>query len=170
MNRAVACLSTAAPARQPVRLCRRPTALLLLGVLALNACYATGPVVGAPARGMRIVADLNDQGRVAYGDRIGPSVREIEGTVESASDSAFVVRIQSVRHLDGRADKWSGERFALAPEYLSRVRQRELSRSRTTILGVVIGAAVVAAALAVNLLGTSTDGSRGDPDPGGGDQ
>jgi hypothetical protein len=153
-----------------VRLCRRPTALLLLGVLLLNACYATGPVAGVPAPGMRIVADLNDQGRVAYGDRIGSSVREIEGTVESASDSAFVVRIQSVRYLDGRADKWSGERFALSPEYVSRVRQRELSRSRTTILGVVIGAAVVAAVAAANLLGTSTDGSRGDPDPGGGDQ
>lgn len=170
MTDPVARHATTTPAPGPARTWRRWTALLLVGVLSLNACYATFPVNGKPTPNTRLVLDLNDQGRVAYGERIGSSVREVEGTVESASDTAYVLSITSVRYLNGRSDKWAGERFAFAPEYVSRVRQREFSRSRTTLLGIAAAAVLTAAILAVDLLGTGSDGNRGEPDPGGGSQ
>lgn len=166
----VARRATTPPASGPARTWRRWTALLLVGVLSLNACYATFPVDGKPAPDTRLVLDLNDRGRVAYGERIGSSVREVEGIVESASDSAYVLRIHSVRYLNGRSDKWAGERFSFAPENIARVRQREFSRSRTTILGVAAAAVLAVAIIAVDLLGTGGDGDRGDPDPPGGSQ
>lgn len=147
----------------------RLTALLMLGVLPLNACYSTRPVAGLPAAETRVVLDLNDRGRLAYGDRIGSSVRQVEGIVEAGTDSAIVLRISTVRYLDGRQDTWSGERFAITPEHVSSVRQREFSRGRTTVLGAAIGAALTAAILAVNLIGGSSGGSPGD-NPSGGNQ
>lgn len=168
MTRPVGRPATTSPARGPARTWRGRTALLLIGVLSLNACYSTRPVAGPPAPETRLVVDLNDRGRVAYGERIGSSVREVEGIVESASDSAYVLRISTVRYLNGRTDKWAGERFSFAPANLANVRQREFSRSRTTVLGAVLAAALTAAILAVSLVGSSTDGSRGPPGGGNG--
>lgn len=147
--------SAAAPALAPARSWRRWTALLLIAVLSLNACYATRPVAGAPAPETRVVLELNDRGRLEYGDRIGPSVREVEGVVQSASDSSYVVRIASVRYLNGRMDRWSGEPFAFSTTNLGRVQERELSRSRTALVAAAVTAGVAVLIGTINLLGTS---------------
>jgi hypothetical protein len=161
--------STASPARLPARPWRRWTAVLLLGVLSLNtACYSRSPITGTPQADTRIVLHLNDRGRLAYSERIGPSVREVEGLVESATDTSYTIRIAGIRYLDNRRDTWAGERFTFATENISRVRQHEFSRSRTTLLAVGIAAALTAAIVTASLIGTSRGGPPGEPDPGGG--
>lgn len=145
------------------------TASLLLAVLGLNGCYATIPVAD-PVPNSRIVLNLTDAGRVAYGPQIGRGISEVEGTVESASDSALVVRIMAVRPLSGPVEPWSGERFAFAPANVFNVRERRLSRSRTMMTGVTVAAGVAAAFLAVKLVGGGTDTPHREPQPGEGDR
>lgn len=147
---------------------RRWTAVLLCGVLSLNACYSTKPVTGIPTAASRVVLDLNDQGRLAYGERIGSSVRHVEGVVESATDSALVIRIAAVRYLDGKTHKWSGERFRFGTAHVSRVQQRDFSRSRTALVVAGSAAAVAALVAVVKLVGNSQGGTRGEPPGNGG--
>lgn len=154
-----------APAR-PWRRWRRSTAFLLGNVMLLNACYTTRPAAGPPAPGSRVVIELNDQGRAAYGERIGPSAREVEGVVQSAGDSAVVLRIASIRRLSGQNEGWVGEQFTFAPANISSVRTRELSRQRTALVTVAAVAAVAVLFLTAKLVGNAF-GSGGN-DPGGG--
>lgn len=137
-------------------------------MLGLNACYTTRPLTGFPAPETRVRMDLTDQGRVVYGERIGSSVLSVGGVVESASDSAYVVRINRVWYLNGKTDTWSGERVSFAPQYLARVQQHEPSRSRTALVAVAAVAGVAALVATIGLIGGSFGSSRDDPGKGGG--
>lgn len=156
-----------APASPPGRSRRRWTALSLIGVLSLNACYSTRYLTGAPSADTRVVLELNDQGRLAYGERIGPSVREVEGMVTSANDSAYAVRIMSVRYLDGRQDRWAGEPFEFSRSHLSRAEERELSTSRTTLMSAVVAGGAALLFVGAKLIGGAQGGgtSNGGKNP-----
>ena len=142
---------------------RRWTALSLIGVLSLNACYTTTYLTGAPSADTRVVLELNDQGRMAYGERIGPSVREVEGMVTSANDTTVAVRIMSVRYLDGRQDRWAGEPFEFTRSNVSRAQERELSTSRTTLMSAVVAGSAALLFVAAKLIGGSQGGGTRDP-------
>lgn len=146
-------------------------AIVLLGSLALNACYTTRPIAGGPVAGSQVLFDLTDRGRVAYGPQIGAGAREIEGTLEGASDSAYVVRITSIRSLNGQKDTWSGERFSFAPDHVTNLRQRQLSRTRTGLFGAAVAAGVIILAVTAKLIGgASEDSNPGEPRPGPGER
>lgn len=154
----------------PAKSWRRGTACLLLAVFVLNGCYSTTLLTGAPVPETQVVLNLTDAGRVAYGEQIGRGVGEVEGIVESASDSALVVRITAVRNASGRLETWNGERFVFARSNITNVRERTLSRTRTALLGAAIAAGVTALFLTAKLLGGGSDTPREEPRPPGGEQ
>ncbi len=136
----------------------------------VNGCYTTTLLTGAPVPETQVVLNLTDVGRVAYGEQIGRGVGEVEGTVESASDSALVVRITAVRNAAGRIETWNGERFTFARSNITNVRERRLSRSKTAFMGAAIAAGITALFVTAKLVGGGNDPSRDDPRPPDGQQ
>jgi hypothetical protein len=134
----------------------------------LAGCYASMPVNGTPAAGTTVVLDLNDRGRVALGEQVGPSARTIEGQVGSASDSTYSLRVSSVSYLNGQSNRWSGEPLTVPANLVSRATQRTFSRGRTTLLGVAAAAALAILIKSTNLLGNASGGGDvGRPPPPG---
>src|SRR5258705_13325777 len=74
-----------------------------------NGCYSYVPVASTPAPGSVLSLQLNDSGRVALGKTLGPTVDKLEGAVESASDSAYTLKMQSVTFFNGQTSDWTGE-------------------------------------------------------------
>jgi hypothetical protein len=101
---------------------------------------------------------LNDNGRVALGQTLGPTVESIEGAVEASSDSDYVLRMQSVTFFNGQKSAWTGRQF------VSNTSRRQFSNSKTT-LAIVGGVGAVLAFIASRgLLGSGNSPT----DPGGG--
>src|SRR6266550_1862027 len=95
-------------------------------------------VLPAAVSGTDVVLGLNDQGRVSLGQSVGPAAQSIEGTLQSNSDSAFVVSVSSVTYFNGGSNKWSGEPLTIGRSLVNDVKERQFSRSKTTL---VVGAA-----------------------------
>ena len=131
-----------------------------------SGCYSYVPVSSTPASGSVVSLHINDVGRVALGRTIGPAVERIEGKVESATDSAYVLRMQSVTHFNGQQASWTGERVVVEREFVTNSATRIFSRSKTA--GAIAGgaAALVAFIATRALLGSGNE--PGDPDNGGG--
>lgn len=160
----------ARPALAPGRALRGWTALLLTAVASLSGCYTQAPVSGTPSPGTTLVVDLNDRGRLALGDSIGPSASRIQGVVASSSDSSYVLNVQSVVYLNGQTNHWSGEPLALRTDLIGHASERQYSRKRTWALGLGIAAAVITFALTTDLFGSGSLGRAHDPPPQGGQQ
>ncbi|HEU4630023.1 MAG TPA: hypothetical protein VFS08_09750 [Gemmatimonadaceae bacterium] len=160
----------ARPALAPGRAVRGWTALLLTAVASLSGCYTQVPVAGPPQPGTTLVVDLNDRGRLALGDSIGPSAEQIQGIVEASSDSSYVLRVESVRYLNGQTNRWSGEPLSLRTDLVGRARMRQFSRSRTWAVGLGVAAAVLTFALTTDLFGSGSLGKVHEPPGGGGQQ
>ena len=154
------------PSSPVARLARHGWRLGVACLLPLASCYSTREVSGAPKAGAVVLLDLNDRARIDLGERIGPSAERIEGTLQSYSDSVYVVRISSVSYLGGRTNKWSGEQFAVPTALVARTRVREFSRSRTTLVGAGIVGAIVALFLSTDFL--TSPGIDKEPGPGTG--
>lgn len=147
---------------------RRGGSLLALTIVGpLAGCYSTRTVTTAPESGAEVLLDLTDVARVQLADRIGSSASRIEGIVESRNDTAYVLRVSSVTYLTGQTNKWSGERFTVPTALVAQARVREFSRSRTTMLGVGIAAALAAIFAKTNFLGLSGAEKTPVPTPGG---
>jgi hypothetical protein len=129
-----------------------------------NGCYEYVPVASAPPSGSVVSLQLTDTGRVALGQTLGPTVEKIEGAVESSSDSAYVLRMQSVTFFNGQKSGWRGERVIVGKRFVTNPSLHEFSNSRTT-LAIVVGVGAVLAFIATRgLLGSGNT----DTDPGGG--
>jgi hypothetical protein len=152
----------------PRRVRRGWSALLLAALSPLAGCYATRPVTTAPAPGTTLLLDLSDRGRVALGDRIGPSAATIEGVLQSPGDTLYQLRVSSVTYLNGQNNRWSGESLAVPVSLVSRARYREFSRSRTAAIGVGIAAALVTLFTQTNFLGGGGVEKVPNPPPTGG--
>lgn len=128
-----------------------------------NGCYVYTPVQPVPVN-ETVSFRVNDAGRVALGQSLGPSVDRIEGLVASMNDSAYVLNVRSVTYFNGQANPWSGERVVVGKAFVFDPSARRFSKSRTALaIGAGVGA-VVGFIVTRALLG------RGNPDievPGG---
>lgn len=153
---------------------RNAAAMLRRAALALTAsvvggCYAQTPLTSLPAPGMRVLAELNDVGRVGMAPQVGPNITRIEGLLDSTStDTAYVVHVLYVSFIDGTEAKWSGEPVTLRPAYVGTLYERHLSRGRTAVLagGLAVGATVFLVTHGLGLLGGA--GSEAPPPGQGG--
>ena len=116
---------------------------VVVGV-SVTGCYTLNPVTGAaPTNGTQIALDVTDAGRAALGGALGPEVAQIEGRLFSRDSAEFVVSVSTVHLLRGGEQVWSGEKVHVRAEHVSRVYERELSRSRSVVLSALGAGALV---------------------------
>jgi len=146
--------------------CTRVVAALLL-LTQLVGCYHYAPVLtmDVPA-GTRVKVAVTDRGRAELAEAIGPGVQFIEGSVVELSDSAMVLSVSAVQHLDlGVPVRWSGERVAVRRELVAEVRERRLSQQRSWLFaGLMIAGAVAASSIAISGFGGDTPSDRLPPE------
>jgi hypothetical protein len=143
-------------------------ALLLAGTSPLAGCYSSRPVETAPTAGSTVLLDLNDLARVQLGERVGPSAARIDGVVQMRSDTAYMLRVSSVRYLNGQSNKWSGEPLTVPASFVSRARVQSFSRSRTAAVGIGIAAALITVFAKTNFFSLGGTDREGPPPIGGG--
>ena len=144
----------------PARRRRAAIACVLLGSTTFSACYVNVPVAREPVVGSVVALQLNDRGRVAMENTLGPSVDRVEGAVVSGTADEYVLSVASVATLDGNSSKWAGERVTLRREYVRDEAERRFSRGRT-IAAVAAGVVAIGAFIVTREV---TGKSSEDPD------
>jgi hypothetical protein len=87
--------------------------------------------------------------------------------VVESTDSVLVLSVTSAEYFNQPLPaRWAGERVEVSRDFVSDIRERRLSRSRTWIIAGIVAALAVAASVIV--IGGAFGGEPGDPNPGGG--
>lgn len=146
-----------------MRRAMRPVALALGIVQLFAACFRYVPVTSTPVTGTRVALEINDEGRLALAQALGPGVIRIEGTLVSADADAWVVTATNVTQLRLRPTAVDSIRVRVPTAHVVTREERKLSRSRTAM---VIGGA--AAALVTFFFSKGWFGRSTPPDDGGG--
>jgi hypothetical protein len=142
----------------------RSAAVLLS--LVLGGCYQyTQSYQDRPVPATVVEVQLNDRGRVAMEQNVGPEVLTVEGTVAEVSDSGFVLSVQRVAGINRQTYKWSGERVAFRNDHVRGIRERRFSAGRTVLFAGGMAASALAFAVTRSILGAGF-GDRGGPNPG----
>lgn len=143
---------------------------LVLVPAATGGCYAYTYAPSTPAPGRTIAVDLNDRGRVALEQNVGPSIYTVEGVLESATDSALQLRVQRTIGLRGQSQRWSGESVTIRREFTGLLRERQFSTGRTVALAgsVAVGVGAFIAAGGFNVFGAGSPGNPPPVEPPGG--
>ena len=143
---------------------RRLIALLCVLLLAVQVgCYSYLPIQEtAPAVGQQVGVILTDEGRQMVGERLGPLVERVDGTLLSATESAITLSVDRTYSLRGTESIWAGEQVEIQKAGIRGFRERQLSRGRTVFLtiGLVVGVAALIAGLSLSV------GGNGAPDGG----
>lgn len=135
----------------------------LLGVA--SGCYTYTPVRSVETPGTVLVFPLNDQGRLTLGQSVGPSAQTIEGTLQSQTDSSYVVSVNSVSYFNGGSNKWSGEPLTIGRTLVQDVKERQFSRGRTLLVVGAATAGFLAFVLSRTLFSSSSPDRQGNPPP-----
>ena len=132
-----------------------------------SGCYTYAVRRDTPPPGSRVVLDINDQGRVALGTRLGSELARVEGDLVSKSDTAFVIRMRQARTLGGVTTRWGGETVHLRDEYVKTVGERQFSRARTFFAAAGFAVAAGLLIAAQSLIGGGAGDGRDGGGPGG---
>ena len=98
----------------------------------------------------------------------GGALAAYDEAVAASSDSSYVLRVESVRYLNGQSNRWAGEPLAVRTDLVSQARERQFSRKRSWALGLGTVAAILTVALTTDLLGSGSLGRSVEPPPPGG--
>ena len=128
-------------------------------------CYVYRPVATAPPPGTVVAVSLNDRGRVALENNIGPEVARIQGAIVDTGGGSYVIAVRNVVSLHGRQARWDGERVTVREEFTRDVATRKLSRARSFTLATALLGAAAWFVVSRDLLGL---GSGAKTSPGGG--
>ena len=131
-----------------------------LGFVAACYTYPSRPLTDVPPSA-EVSATISDVGRVALAEPIGSGVDRISGQVVETSDTATQLMVSEVHFLSGLSNKWQGQTVTLRPQYVTSVAQRTYSRQRT-VMAVIVGALLVATALAASFTGLFSGSSSSD--------
>jgi hypothetical protein len=142
--------------------------LVTVAVAALFAggCYTYTPLYTAPSAGTRIEIGLNDRGRVALENNVGPEVVTLQGLLRAVTDSQMTLAVYEVTSLYGGTTRWNGERVVIRPEHVRTMRERRYSRPRTIAMLSVLASGTAAFIMTRGLLGGGAEG-EGGPSTGG---
>ena len=109
-----------------------------------------------------VAVDVNDAGRAALNQAVGPEVRQLEGRLVQRSEAEVLLAVTAVRTFRGGEQVWKGERVMLKPEYLGNTYAKRFSTGRTVVASALtIGAFV---ALATNGIIPGIGGESTPPD------
>lgn len=145
---------------------------LLLSGIVLQGCYTYVPFGGVTVTpGMHVSLELNDRGRVALGERLGPELLRVDGALQDVDDTTLVLRVAQVRDINGGIVKWSDERVRLKQDYTKQIFERRLDKPKTGMFVAGVVALLGAFVLTRNLVGSADpDRSTKVPPEGGNTQ
>ena len=98
---------------------------------------------------------LNDQGRAAVADSVGPGVRRVDGTLVRSTNDRWVVAVSELLDIDGRRTKWSGETVGFQRAYVAIPQERQFSKRRTILLVSTVAAGLATIIATRHLFGLS---------------
>ena len=119
-----------------------------------------------PAPGTDLQLELNDRGRAALANSIGPTSGFVEGVMQSNSDTAYSLRVEKVQYLNGQSNTWNGEPLVVPKEFVGTTRQRTFSAGRSWLTAGVVTLAALAFVTTRQLIGGGSEGKTpGDGPP-----
>jgi hypothetical protein len=125
-------------------------------------CYYYEPLARpAPEPGTYLQVMLTDSGTSHFWSYIGPDVGDLRGRVLTADNSAIALSVESVELRHGQVLSWKGESVTLGREYVARLQERHLSKSRTILAAAGSVAAFIAALTAYSNIGVGSKGGGG---------
>jgi len=153
---------------RPWRAARAILALLLL-LPQFMGCYSYVPVGGfMPPPGAEVAIRVTDRGRLELSEAIGPGVIRIDGNLVATTDTTVMLGVTSVRYIDLAVPlRWDGERVVISRDLVADLRAKQLSRTRSVLLGVAVAAGAVAASM-IAIKGFGPD--PGEDRPNGGEE
>lgn len=140
--------------------------LALCGVLVLGGCRTYVPIeTPEPQPGIKVRAELSDQGAANMAALIGPRAVAVDGHVAAAGGPELVLAVSAVQRRDGVEEFWRGEQVSIARMDIASLRRERISAART---GIVVGTAVALAYLLYNGVGgwDGLGGGKGGTTPG----
>lgn len=143
----------------------RQIAVLLPLSFSLGCYYYEPLATPVPESGTYLQVMLTDSGTSHFWSYLGPDVGDVRGRLLTADHAAIALSVESVELRHGQVLSWKGESVTLGREYVARLQERRLSKSRT-VLTAVGGVAAFVAALTVysNIgVGSKTGGGGGFP-------
>jgi hypothetical protein len=148
--------------------CARSGARLALAALipVLHGCYEYVPIATASAPvGQFVELQVTDRGRVGLGDRFGSGVQVITGRLVSEQANDLVIAVSSIKNIDGETTRWSNDTTRVSRDFITTVKGRRLSTTRTALLALAGGVAVYLM-VSSKLLGAFADSEdEGDTGP-----
>ena len=144
--------------------CWKP--IVVLPLLAGCYQYVPSPRSGLPPA-TAVSVELSPRGTLSVANKIGDNVVTVEGNVTEANNSSLTVALLAVRRRGETAPStWGGESITLAPDDINLVKRRQLSRSRTTLASVALGAASVGLVIGIaKATGSASGNVGGKPSP-----
>lgn len=114
---------------------------------ALVGCYSYVPVRDPRVPpDARVRVELSNAGIVRLSPLLGSGVVGVEGRVDSAQDSAYVVSVRDVLRASGASDSWPGGPVTVTRSDVARILEARLSPVRSVALAAGIAALVAAGA------------------------
>jgi hypothetical protein len=135
---------------------------MVLVIPQLAGCFRYVPVQSdLVPPGARVSVGLNDRGRVAMTEAVGPGVRNLEGQLLGRTDTSLVLSVISVRYFDLGLATWAGERVEVGTGYIHDLRERRFSRTRSWLAGTAVATGLVLASfMAIHGFGGEGAGNR----------
>lgn len=144
---------------------RRLTAFVSgLCFMNLLACTEYTPVRGTvdPTAPTEVRVTLTDMGQVGVAPRIGLRAHQLEGTLQSMTDSSLALLVHKVSREGGIEDSYAGEQLSLNSRDFGAVERKGTSVIRSLLLaGAIVASTFVVAKGAGDLSG----GKNGNPPP-----
>jgi hypothetical protein len=143
------------------------TWMLAVLSLASQACYSYVPIDSqalTPPSGRYVEMQITDRGRVGLGERFGPGVRQIDGTVVTQQANELVLSVDRITNIEGQMGRWSGDTTRIERDFIGSMTERKISASKTALLAATAGAAIYLTA-ASGLLGGGKDQSEPSTGP-----
>ncbi len=141
--------------------------MLSLGLLLAGAaCYRYVPIArGAPPLGSEFRARLTEEGSVRLTPTLGAQVALVEGRVNSANDSGYVVSVSATTNKSQVQTYWTGESVTLPRSAIQTLDARQLNRRKTWFIAAIGIVGGFLAAKVFDLFEGSASGDGGGPPP-----
>ena len=141
--------------------------VLLAGSLTLTAgCYYYEPLARPdPEAGTYMQVMLTDSGTSHFWPYLGPDVGDLRGRLVNADHQAIALSVDAVDLRHGQVLSWKGETVNLGREFVARLDERHLSKSRSVLLAAGSVLALIATFTAFDNFGIGSKGGGGGGQP-----
>ncbi len=147
---------------------RAQAALAMVATLLQVGCYNYLPLSRSHlVPSTYLAVTLTESGSDELAPYIGPNVLVVRGRFLSATERGLVLSVSAVENQRGNSFEWKGESVVIPGEFVRRVEERRVARSKTVLLAgaSVAGFLITYAAFGPGASGTDPMGTGAGPSP-----